>query len=51
MAQKKGIRIKMKRGRPLSLPQDIYLKLRRFIQRLREAGGMINIHVIHSILM
>ena len=48
---RKDIKIGMKRGRPLSLPQDLDLKLRRFILSLREAGGMINIHVIHGILM
>ena len=45
------ISIGEKRGRPLSLPVELDAKLRKFIVCLREAGGNINRHVIHGVLM
>ena len=45
------IAIGQKRGRPLSLPTELDAKLRRFNICLREAGGNINRHVIHGVLM
>ena len=45
------ISIGEKRGRPLSLPVELDAKLRRFILSLREAGGNVNRHVIHGVLM
>ena len=45
------ISIGEKRGRPLSLPLELDAKFRKFIVCLREAGGNINQHVIHGVLM
>ena len=45
------ITIGQKRGRPLSLPVELVTKLRKFIMSLRNAGGNINRHVVHGILM
>ena len=39
------------RGRPLSLPVELDTKLITFIMSLRNAGGNINRHVVHGILM
>ena len=46
-----GISIGEKRGTTLSLPAELDTKRRRFTISLREAGGNINRHVIHGLLM
>ena len=43
--------ISQTRGRPLLLPAELDEKLRLFITNLRIAGGTINKHVIHGILI
>ena len=45
------ISIGEKRGTPLSLPVELDAKFKKFIVCLREAGGNINQHVIHGVLM
>ena len=45
------ISIGEKWGRPLSLPVKLDAKLKKFIVCLCEAGGNINCHVIHRVLM
>ena len=41
----------MKMGRPLNLPLEIDNKLQRFLIKVREAGGVINVQVINGVVM
>ena len=43
--------ITKRRGKPLYLPNELDEKLRKFIFNLRRAGGDINRHVVHRVLM
>ena len=45
------IRIGIKRGRPLLLPEELDSKLKKFLICLRSAGGGINKHVVFGALM
>ena len=45
------VQISERRGRPLLLPDELDRKLRVFISSTRAAGGTVNRHVIHGILM
>ena len=40
-----------KMGRPLNLPLEIDDKLQRFLIKVREAGGVINVQVINGVVM
>ena len=43
--------ISERRGRPLSLPEELDSKLRKFLLNIRKAGGCINRHVVSCVLM
>ena len=43
--------ISERRGRPLSLPEELDSKLRKFLLNIRKAGGCINRQVVSGVLM
>ena len=43
--------ISEKRGRPLSLPEELDFKLQKFLMNIRKAGGIVNQHVVKGVLM
>ena len=46
-----AVSISKRRGRPLSLPNELDTKLRSFLLNLRKAGGVVNKFVVKGVLM